>query len=540
MKQTIMFMLLFLVSVSVKAEEMIYHGDKALHRGVYEIKVQTNRGIDDPYLDLHFQVEFTRPDGTKTTAEGFYDGYRTYKARAYCDTQGTWNYEVRSNLEALEGIRGTFEVIPSELPGKLRIHPEDSRQFAYDNGEWFLHIGDTGYRFVVQSEPKWQEYIDQAAEAGFTKIRTWFAQSRSTVEALYTPERERLVLNYWQEIEKRLLYCLEHYPHILVQLIPYAEDTQELIRYGQGDRLSQFIAGYAQARWSSFPNIYWEISNDREIVEEEDLSQLSGREISRHVIDQIGMDMKKREPWGTLITNQQNRFAGYSFVDASWSDMITLEDIDEAAGELVLEYREKGNDPVVLDEDRYEMYRDPANARYYFRRLMWANLLSGGHATYGGLRTYEAYDGGLVRGVQGYYDANRKGVLSQGAHDFKHIHTFFEESNLTLAGMRPADERVGGEPKRAKCIHDEQNYIIYLPNPDGEDVRSDNPRIDGFKQEVELPAGDYQLRWFNPRRGRWVEGKQITVEGAYTLENPTPEVARTGVKDWIAWLEKRD
>jgi hypothetical protein len=31
------------------------------------------------------------------------------------------------------------------------------------------------------------------------------------------------------------------------------------------------------------------------------------------------------------------------------------------------------------------------NPRYFVRRLMWASLLSGGHATYGGGRTYEAY-----------------------------------------------------------------------------------------------------------------------------------------------------
>jgi hypothetical protein len=32
----------------------------------------------------------------------------------------------------------------------------------YDNGEWFLHIGDTGYRYVVDTEPEWQRYLDQA------------------------------------------------------------------------------------------------------------------------------------------------------------------------------------------------------------------------------------------------------------------------------------------------------------------------------------------------------------------------------------------
>ena len=42
-----------------------------------------------------------------------------------------------------------------------------------------------------------------------TKIRTWFAQSRSTVEALYSKDRSGLMLDYWQEIDRRLRYALE-------------------------------------------------------------------------------------------------------------------------------------------------------------------------------------------------------------------------------------------------------------------------------------------------------------------------------------------
>jgi prepilin-type processing-associated H-X9-DG protein len=120
---------------------------------------------------------------------------------------------------------------------------------------------------------------------------------------------------------------------------------------------------------------------------------------------------------------------------------------------------DKAAQPVVLDEDRYEHWREPENPRYFFRRLMWANLLSGGHATYGGLRTYEPYDGGGGGGVQGYFDANRAGKLAGGADDFVHIHRFFADTGLTLVGMEPADELVGGEPHQVKCIGNGDTYI---------------------------------------------------------------------------------
>jgi hypothetical protein len=518
--------------------QIISTGDSASLYGVWEREFEVDQSSQNPYFDSEFRVIFTRPDGSEVQVDGFYDGNNFYKVRAYCDTIGIWQYQSHSHLPELDGKQGRFTVIESHYPGKLRIHPGDRRQFAYDNGEWFLHLGDTGYRYVVRSEPKWQEYIDEAAEAGFTKIRTWFAQSRHNVEALYTADRTQLNLEYWQEIERRLRYALEMYPHIIFQLIPYAEDTQELIRYGQDDPLSKFIARYAQARWSAFPNIHWEVSNDREVVEEEVLSALTGRQISRWVINKIGEDMSAREPWGTLITNQQSRFAGYSFVKEPWSDIITLEDLDEVAGELIAEYRQKGDDPVVLDEDRYENYRNPANDRYFYRRYMWANLLSGGHATYGGLRTYEAYDGGPFRGVQGYFTSNRRGVLSQGAHDFRYIHIFFKKTGLSLAGMTPDDNIVGGNPYNAKCIHDQDNYIIYLANPGGDDPRTDNPSNGQPEVEVALPPAEYRVSWYNPRVGLWEKKEKIVLNSGQSYSPQAPDTRRVVIADWVLFIQR--
>ena len=76
---------------------------------------------------------------------------------------------------------------------------------------------------------------------------------------------------------------------------------------------------------------------------------------------------------------------------------------------------------------------------------MWGSLLSGGHATYGGLRTFEPYDGDL-KGVQGYYEACRDGKLRCGGHDFNLVHRFFADRNLTLVGLTPNDDAVGETP----------------------------------------------------------------------------------------------
>ncbi len=496
--------------------------------GVHEITMDaTDLGTHNPWTEIELTVEYTLPDGTKKSVDAFYDGKQQFKARAYCSQAGCWSWRSRSLLNSLNNCEGLFEVTSSKLKGKLRKHAQDPRQFARGNGEWFLHIGDTGYRYVTATEPHWKAYIDQAAQIGVTKVRTWFSQGRGDVQILFADNRKGLNLDYWQEIDRRLIYALNAHPDVIFQLIPYGEDTEELLRYRDGDPASRLIARYAQARFSALPNVTWCISNDREIVTEN--TPLKGRRIPASVIDMIGRDMATREPWGTLLTNHQSRFSGYSFVDAPWSDIITIEDLDQVGGKILLDYRSKGDSPVVNDEDRYELYRNPKDPRYFFRRFMWASLFSGGHATYGGLKTYEPYDEEL-RGVQGYLDAVRDGKLAGGAADFQQIHRFFNESGLTLVGMAPDDGLAGNDPQQFKCIHNEEKFLIYLANPDGKKPETDRAATTVPTVTLQLPPGLYGGRWFNPTTGEWAPAGELT--------GPVAKCTAPGTGDWVLVLGK--
>jgi len=479
------------------------------------------------------QVTFTRPDGSKIVAEGFYDGENGYKIRAYCNQNGLWKWEINKNSE-FNSQKGKFRVVSSCLKGKLKIHPDDPFQFARDNGDWFLHIGDTGYRYLTDTEPKWQDYIDHARKLGITKIRTWFCRSRSNVEALFNEKRTALDLAYWQEMDKRIAFALQHHPDIILQLIPFGEDTEELKRYNSGDSLSFLMLRYAQARFSAYSNTIWCISNDREIVTKD--IPLKGRRIYNSTIDKIGGDMAKRESWTTLITNHQSRFSGYSFVQAEWSAIITLEDLDQVDGRIFPHYRLNGNSPIVNDEDRYEKYRPPLHPDYYFRRLMWASLLSGGHATYGGIRTFETFENDSIKGVQGYFNLGLT-----GGNSFNYIHKFFSETGLTMVKMLPDDGLTDNDPQQFKCAKNDSTWIIYLANPEKTNILETkmhkyteikdanesniNPEISIF-----LPNENFTLKWYDPGTGTWSITKK-TNGGQTELQAPGPG-------DWILLLAR--
>lgn len=500
--------------------------DESALRSVYTAQI----GLDDktlnPYSEIDLKAVFVKPGGDSVWLSGFYDGNGTYKIRAYCGEAGKWRWTTISNIEGLHGRKGKFIVKPSALRGKLRIHDGDPHQFMYDNGDWFLHIGDTGYRYLIDTEENWQEYIDQAASMGATKIRCWFARSRHTVEALFNEDRSGLNLSYWQEMEKRLDYALDKYPDLIFQLIPFAEDDQEMFYFKNEDFISRKAIDYMQARWSAYPNLTYCISNDRNI---------NGRDDLKQAVRFIGDVMQRQEPWGTLITNHQKRYQGYAFVDDSWSDIITLEDIDQVHGQLVLDCRERGNAPVVLDEDRYENWRNPLHDRYFFRRLMWANLLSGGHPTYGGLRTYEPFEDTLTpQGIMGYYTATEYGLLEKGAHDFVHIHKFFTDKDLDLVNWIPSDSLAGNDPAITKCTRKEYNYIVYLQNPD-DPVNHVSANVSDSIPEVviDLKEAEYLATWFCPRSGTWDETD--TIQGKEQAKLTAP-----GGKDWVLYLAMKE
>ena len=504
--------------------------EKAAHRGTYEVSINITEEIVDPYLDAHFEVSFTRPDGTTVTVDSFYDGDETYKARAYCDQIGDWSWSLLDNESEVKS--GTFEVHPSPLPGKLRVHPADPRRLCYDDGSWFLHIGDTGYRYPTDTENGWQTYLDDAVAAGVTKIRTWFSTSRHGIEGVFengNRESGRLALDWWQEMDRRYRYALETYPHVQFQIIPYGEDGEALRAYPE-DELVQQVGAEVQARLSAFPNVYWCIANDVKVVDgavDPEIVEAGARAqegVSYDTIDLIGRDFAAREPWETLLTSHQLRQTGFSFRGEPWPDIITLHDLDQGAGERVSEYVHKGNAPVVLDEDRYEHYREPDDPAYFFRRLFWANLLAGGHPTYGGNRTYELYDGER-QGMRGYVESDLIGL-----DHARWIHSFFANIDGSLVGMRP-DQGLVEHATDIICAHDTSRYLLYLANPDRDEVKHASVSEDPATASITISPGRYSVRWFNPRTGEWVDGKD-TAGGLVELAAP-------GGHDWVVLLEQR-
>jgi hypothetical protein len=251
----------------------------------------------NPYTSHVVQLVVETPTHAWVTVDGFYDGlesntgYHVFMGRMYCGEEGTYNWHVQSLEPLITCLSGSVVSSRSGTPdgwkGKLRLHPDDPHQMMYDNGEWFLHIGDTGYRYPVPQEKYWKEFIDQSVSAmGTTKIRVWFG--RSSIEALYSSSTQ-LDLATWRIIESRILYALETYPWVQLQVIVYGEDDGAVADAATTPgSIQAYVSEYAQARWSAFPNVHWCVLNDRSPSSD---------------TSAVASIMYEREAWGSLITS---------------------------------------------------------------------------------------------------------------------------------------------------------------------------------------------------------------------------------------------
>lgn len=507
-------------------DQIISTHSSAKLRGCHEISFP-NHDLDCP--DLPLIVAYTLPSGAIKTTRGFLTGDGFMKARCYVNEEGVWTWEAK-NLEGRGIDTGSFQASPSLLPGKLRVSKKDPKQLQYDNGKWYLNFCDNAFRLFSAEENRWKAYIDQAAQAGFNRIRSWLAPSS---ESLFNSERKRLNLKIWDEIDHRLTFALPRHPEIQFELILFGPDIEELKRYGDGEPSVHSALRYAIERFAPLPNVHWSIAND---IHAEDVDL-------KNALGMVGESLIGNDPWNSLVTCCGRRFDPPAFQSQKWVTFQSIYSLGQVTGEKAIEARATEKKPVALAQDRGEQEYAPRFPRYYFRRLFWGTLLSGALPSYSGLISSEPFDRNR-RGIEGYYDACNSGRLRSGAHDILQIKKFFADTEISLENWTPNDSISGSKPLLAKSAlsSDQNECIAYISNP--ETFAGHNP--DGYgglhsdemsdssetftTVTLELPFSSGVIKWYNPKTGQWKGEAEIT-KNSTTLLTPEPG-------DWVVWAKR--
>ncbi|OQX51369.1 hypothetical protein B5M47_00745 [candidate division CPR3 bacterium 4484_211] len=486
--------------------------ETAVMYGTHEIALVGDGSYDvDNLFALDVEVSFTAPSGLIKTVAAFYDGDDNWRARVYVDETGTWSWSSSSSEGSLNGEGGNFFAQSSNLRGMLRKHSQNSRQLVTDDGQTFINVADTAYFFFTPSETDWREYLRQDADHGITSIRSDALGGGLSWDMYWTDDsRTQFDLPNFQNMDERVQWLLDNYPDIQVQVKllpgPSSYGADEAVWPTLPQSVRENLLSYMISRWAAYPNLFFEVTNDTRCS--------SAYPNTRSMADEVGNYFLAHDPWRHLISFGPTRDAEFCFTEADWVGYIALETSYDLSADWVDNYI---SEPlhVFSEEDYYETYNTPLHPRYFYRRLVWSWLLSGGSATYGGdwdtLTPYSQSD------------------LS-GMDSFPYIVSYFRERGIDLALFTPDDSLAAqinapspegnSGPSRAQVARREYDeFLIYVPNSEDGEVsgflEGTRSSAERSRQEAALNTdvtpeiqldlrsalGEFTVEWYRPYDG---------------------------------------
>ena len=526
-------------------------GERAQRYGTHEIMLTGSAGAANPF-SVAAEVTFQPPSGRRVTVDAFYDGGTVWRARAYANEVGRWQWSSHCAADkALDGLSGSFTVEPSALRGMLRPHRQNSRAWMTDDGQWFLNLSDTAYRLLhSEAAPDWQRYIADDIGKGITSLRCaalggWGGTPGAKTDSGdywawndpwpggIQPDHSRFDLRKFQTADERLAWLLDTYPDMQVQLIliglkGYGGDGTGAWWAALPAEVRQATLRYMLARWAAFPNVFWLLVNDMTCTAKQPLNLAFARE--------AGSFIAAHDPWHHLLSVGPVRRAGFAFTteaDRAWCSYVHLEDAN-AVGAQTIDQRGLTDDPrhIFMAEDYYEQdhgsYDDP---RFFFRWLLWSWTLAGGSANYGGRwGTTDPYSLTNEPGrVWVGWDGTYTGVPLTGLDSVPYLKAYFVDRKLDLSAFEPADglavDLDGRDGTRRPKVtrRGTQEFLIYHPNAAADSYRAKVQNGTArLRLDLTRAPGRFDVEWFRALDGVAQAGQPVDGGAPVELAAPWP------------------
>ncbi len=468
----------------------------------FERSIPNSKTYRDPYRDVSLAVTYTRPDGSKVSFWGFYDGGTTWKIRFMPDQLGTWMYQATFS-DNTPGANGSFDCIPSTIPGMLTADEANPIWFGFKGGKHIqlrsFHAGPIfDYGWDNPDDPgdgeKRRTFLDWAARQGYN---TFSSRSHFSVNKAHPkgPKLWPLQAEEYQKVEKVLnqlsdrRMMIHGFGGFFGHETPYPTDTAEQSVYLR----------YCVARFGPYWNQLWNLAGPEPNL----TKHLTPEDVRR-----LGSTIRKLDIFGHPL-GVHNRDGDDPYRNDAWTSFATLQDeiTDLDTFSIYLRKNHTGSKPVYAHETLWMGNTlQPAWTLDQLRQYMWVHLLS---AT--------AYNVGDMQGKSGsgFSGSLNMADKKQERHDLpKMIWDFME--TVPFYRMAPRqDLRDNGY-----LLAEEGNYyLLYLPQ--------------GGKVTISLAGSEakYSVKWINARNPLKDQRKGATTTNGQTLTAPDN-------KDWLVYLVK--
>jgi hypothetical protein len=189
--------------------------------GLLELAWRAQHRLQNPFVDVVVNADFTAPDGARVAVPGFYYGAGRWMVRFRPGTSGQWKYAWTLQAKGLRAQgEGQFECTTlDDGKGRVRQNPVNPLRWVLDNGDPYFPIGlQEGItlrspRFAIDGEGRngprrdvsIEEYFQIYGDAGFNLFR--YSQ-RNNTDSLFDDldhyrERESIFVDHLLDTARR-------------------------------------------------------------------------------------------------------------------------------------------------------------------------------------------------------------------------------------------------------------------------------------------------------------------------------------------------
>ena len=452
----------------------------------------------NPYMSVELRAEFRSPKGGRTKViPGFWDGGRRFKIRFSPLDEGRWDFRIISNLPSVARKTGAFEASAHRTPGFVRIF--NTRYFRYDAPESaHFWMGDTCYTLATIPWRTFQGLIDVRAGQKFNHLRGLVLSDKKNAAELFA-DPDRIRPEYFQEVDRRVAYM--NSKGITYDLI-LGDDENQLAVLLPARRQRERYVRYLVARYAAM-NITWQGVEKYEEYED-------GRKFLREVNTYIERLDPYKHPRSTHTVTTSSPLLG-----DGWMDYVTQRSSDGSFQTVEFAIFPV---PFVNAAVAAEAHgaRAPGSRHVdsdTMRRRTWNAAVRGQYPTFANSGTY----GGEGNQVELRY------ADSPAARQMAHLYKFFEQTRYW--DLLPYFRVEGGAalslevyPYRSDTPRGVE-YIVYVEKP--------------APIELLVPRGKYDVSWFNPLDGSWLDQKEKFKGERFRAAGP-PDDAH----DWVLYVRR--
>jgi hypothetical protein len=527
-----------------------------------ELEIQSEVSPTNPFDPDEFdiQVRFTSATGATVEVGAFwYQDFESighkpigepgWRVRFTPTEGGDWTAVAYISDLGLESAPVNFHIQPSDGPGFVRIHPQNPRYFAFDNGDFFFPIGlnMAWWSGAGTAQGDYKKWMDLFAANGGNAIRVWMAEWSFGLEWNDTPlgDYSNRLLRAWlldqifamaeerdMYIMLTLLNCADfnnwqtdgwnHNPYNAEQGGPL-EQPAEFVSDPTARALLQRRLNYIVNRWGYSPHLLaWEWWNEVDLTPFTD-------EMLIPWLQEMTAYLRARDVNQHLVTNSY----AIRYQSPTWSmpelDIIQKHDYPHQMNTTARDLAER------VETDLQRLTTIAPDKPILYGEFGYGNEGYGNEIDKTGIHLHNGiwgttFGGNAGTGMYWYWDVYVE-AYNAWSH-FKSLSRFLEDLDLSryqpfspleihgpygetgqvfglglkgddiLVWLRNADYTVQAVEAAWTAAGSPSNYTYTPPLVSGQVLTLND-----------MAAGAYTVRWYDPRSTRWMDPVVVTMQG---------------------------